>query len=207
MYKKSVSTFINECKNEFDSDKYSKKIAKKEGVSQEEILKRWKDKALFSQELGDFLHKMQEEFHLGGVYTPPIEKYPKSFIMQKLLEDIYYTEMLIPVHSEIKVSNNYLSGIIDRVDQNQKGELFINDFKSNDKITKANYGKNMVGILEPFNIPDANFYHYSLQLSIYKILSGLDIKDMYIIHIDHNNYEFIKAIDYSKELLTLDIFK
>lgn len=203
---KSVTTFIHDCSNKFDSDYHSKRIAEKEGVSQEEILKRWKDKADYSCEMGTYLHKMQEDFH-DGLITEPTDKYPKSFIMQKLLQDIYYTERLTPVKSEYIVCNNYLAGQIDRIDQNKKGELFINDFKTNEKITIENYGKYMLGLLKQFRIPDSNFHHYSLQLSIYKILLDWDIKGMYIIHIDKEDYKFIKALDYTKELKTLDIFK
>ena len=38
----SVSTLIGMYHEKFDSDKHSKRIAEREGVSQEEILERWK---------------------------------------------------------------------------------------------------------------------------------------------------------------------
>ena len=54
------------------------------------------------------------------------------------------------------------------------------------------------------NIQDCNFYHYTLQLSLYayllqKINPKFKIKDLMIVHFDHDGNEFEYHCDYLKE--------
>ena len=58
----SVTTILSKFKNEFDSDYWSKKIAERENTTQEIILKKWKDKAFKSTEIGTAIHKIFEDY-------------------------------------------------------------------------------------------------------------------------------------------------
>jgi hypothetical protein len=54
------------------------------------------------------------------------------------------------------------------------------------------------------NIEDCNFWHYTLQLSTYawmieKINPNFNIKDLIIVHYDHNNKQTIYHLEYLKE--------
>ena len=57
----SVTSFLNTFKNKFDSDFYSKKIALRDGKTQEEVLCEWNKKAFKSTEIGTAIHKIFED--------------------------------------------------------------------------------------------------------------------------------------------------
>ena len=164
----SVTSLIDKFKNKFDSDYHSKRIALKRGVSKELILKEWNDKANYSKEMGTYIHSMFENFHLGNQYKYN-ELYPKSKIALKAIEELYESERLIPVHSEFIVYNDFLAGQIDRIDKNLNDDLFIIDYKTNDKINKINKINNIN------NITDINYklqhIGYGIHLCI-KIIWG-----------------------------------
>jgi hypothetical protein len=51
----------------------------------------------------------------------------------------------------------------------------------------------MLGIFKEIN--DSSFYHYSLQLSIYKQMFDKEVKGLFLVHIKPDNYEFIECVD------------
>lgn len=183
----SVTTFLKNFENEFDSDFFSKKIAKKRGVTQEQILKEWKDKADNSCKVGTDCHYIVEHFLLTGEILAPKNKKEETIV--RFIEDYLISKRVEPYGTEIIVYNDYLAGQIDFISEKQG--LFIKDFKTNEKIEKYSYGKYMLNEFNQF--PDSNFYKYSLQLSIYEKLSNLDIKGKYIIHILEDEYIFYKC--------------
>ena len=74
---------------------------------------------------------------------------------------------------------------------------YILDFKTNEKIDANNYNKYFNNELS--TIPESTFNGYSLQLSIYKsLLKKYEIKDLYLVHITEDRYEFIKCEDLIK---------
>jgi hypothetical protein len=52
----SVTTLINSYKKKFDSDKWSKHVAKREGKSQQEILDKWSEITTVAQNRGTKVH-------------------------------------------------------------------------------------------------------------------------------------------------------
>jgi ATP-dependent exoDNAse (exonuclease V) beta subunit len=204
----SVTTFINQFKNKFDSDYHSKRIAKKENKTQEEILKLWSDKAKKSCEIGTAIHKIFEDYIDGkfSVISNEIEIdfmdldieylidfYPKSKVAIQFIKDFFISGRLTPVYTEYIVHNDFLAGQVDLICKDKDNNYYILDFKTNDKIETFSYNKKMLGVFKDIN--DCNFYHYSLQLSIYKKMFDKDIKGLFIIHIKPNKYDFIECID------------
>lgn len=187
----SVTSFIGKYKNKFDSDYHSKRIAEKRGVSQEEVLKEWKDKADKSTTMGTFIHKIFEDFTMSLPYKNS-GTYPKEAIAISIIEDLFLSGRLTPIGCEMIVYNNYLAGQIDNVSKDKEDNLYILDWKTNSEISRNNYGKYMLDELSA--IPDCAFYHYSLQLSIYKKLHG-SINRCYIIHIKDEEYEIMPIED------------
>ena len=205
----SVTTFIHKYKNEFDSDFFSKKIALREGKTQKEILDLWSAKAKKSCDIGTAIHKIFEDY-INGDYAVlngeiqieflelPIEYYLEFHLKAKVaiqfIKDFFVTNRLIPVYTEHIVYNDFLAGQIDLICKDQKNNFYILDFKTNDKIEKYSYNKKM---LKEFNfLNDSNYYHYSLQLSIYKnMFKESNIFKLYIIHIKQNEYEIIECED------------
>jgi len=208
----SVTTFISQFKNKFDSDYHSKKIAEREGKTQDEILKLWSDKAKKSCEIGTAIHKIFEDYIDGNFCILGndividfidldieylVDFYPKSKVAIKFIKDFFISERLIPVNTEYIVYNEHLAGQIDLICKDKKDNYYILDFKTNDKIETYSYKKKMLGVFKEIN--DSSFYHYSLQLSIYKQMFEKPIKGLYLIHIKPDSYEFIECVDVFKD--------
>lgn len=205
----SVTTLINKFKNEFDSDFWSKKIAKKENTTQELILKKWKDKAFKSTEIGTAIHKIFEDYtnvnycvtngKLEFEYKKLNAEFMKDFNLKKevslkFINDFFITKRLIPIESEFIVYNDFLAGQLDMICKDHENNFYIIDFKTNEKIDTYSYGKKMKGIFS--EIDDCSYFHYSLQLSIYKkLLKDYNIDKIFLIHITSEKYEFIECKD------------
>lgn len=204
---KSVTSYLSEFKNEFDSEYWSEKIALRDNKTKEEVLLEWKEKAKKSCEIGTAVHKIFEDYTLKNyalvnneyVFEVPeidltylIDYKKKAVVSFKFIKDFFDTKRLIPIHSEYIVYNDKLAGQIDMICKDINNNFYILDFKTNSDISYNSYGKSMKHIFS--NIGDCNFNHYSLQLTIYtELLKKYTIKDIYIVHIKDDNYHFIKA--------------
>lgn len=119
----------------------------------------------------------------------------------------YRTEWIV-YHEELK-----LAGSIDMVFENPDGTLAIYDWKRSKEIVKNNrFGK--WSTTDCINhLPDTNFWHYSLQLNVYKAIIeekyGKRVTDLYLVCLHPNNgngnYQRIKVPDLGKEIA--DLFK
>lgn len=101
-----------------------------------------------------------------------------------------------------------ISGSIDMIYENPDGTLSIYDWKRSKDITRVNnFNKFAVNKLI-CHMPDANFWHYALQLNTYKRLIerkyGKTVTDLYLVRLhpdaEEKNYELIKLPDLSKEI-------
>lgn len=209
----SVTSFLNKFKNKFDSDFYSKKIALRDGKTQEEVLKEWKYKAFKSTEIGTAIHKIFEDYTYNNFVILNnelifdyleldsdffIDFNNKKDISLKFINDFFLTKRLTPIKSELIVYNDFLAGQIDMICSDKKDNYYIIDFKTNEKIEKYSYNKKM--LLEFNFLNDSNYYHYSLQLSIYKqLLKDYTINKLFIVHIMSDSYEFIECEDIFKK--------
>jgi ATP-dependent exoDNAse (exonuclease V) beta subunit len=218
----SVTTFISKFKNKFDSDFYSKKIALRDGKTQDEVLAEWNEKAKKSCDIGTAIHKIFEDYtnnnysiiqgDLSFDFMDLQDDYLLDFnikkeVALKFINDFFITERLTPIYSELIVYNYFLAGQIDLICKDKKENYYILDFKTNDKIEKYSYNKKMLLMFSEIN--DSSFYHYSLQLSIYKrMFTEREIKEMFLIHIKNDSYEFIECEDiFEKYSIGFDIIK
>jgi len=183
----SVTRFLKLFENEFDSDFFSNKIAKKRGITQAQVLKEWKEKADLSCKIGTDCHYIIEHYILHGEILEPKNK--KEEIVIKYINDFLVSKRVIPNETEYIVYNDYLAGQIDFIAE--RNGLFIKDFKTNEKIETYSYGKYMLNEFSMF--PDSSFYKYSLQLDIYEKLIKKPIKGKFIVHIKENEYIFYKC--------------
>lgn len=119
----------------------------------------------------------------------------------------YRTEWPI-YHEELK-----LAGTIDMVYENADNTLSIYDWKRAKEITRINTF-NQYAITESIcHLFDSNFWHYALQLNIYKAILedkyNKKIKDMYLVRLHPNNeeetYELIQVPDLKNEVNDLFI--
>ena len=206
----SVTTLLSRFKNEFDSQYWSKVIAKREDKTQEEILSLWKEKAFKSTEIGTAIHQIFEDYTLNNYsilndelvfdYKKIKEDYfldfnKKSIVAKLFIKDFFTTKRIVPVFSEHIVYNDNIAGQIDMVCKDSKNNYYIIDFKTNEKIDFESYkNTKMLGCLN--FIDDSNYWHYCLQLSIYKeLIKECKVRKIFIIHITTENYFFIECED------------
>jgi hypothetical protein len=207
----SVTTFINQFKNKFDSDYYSKKIALRENKTQDDVLFEWKEKAFRSTEIGTAIHKIFEDYTfnnysiLNDDYVFEIPNIKEEYFLEYnnkkktallFIKNFFLTQRLKPIYSEYIVYNDFLAGQIDSICVDKENNYYILDFKTNKEIGYNSYGKKM---LNTFNfIDDCTYYHYCLQLSIYKSMAKIHIKKIYLVHITEDKYNFIECEDVIK---------
>lgn len=212
----SVTTWVHKFSPPQDWDAIAAKSAQKAGCSPEELRAKWKRSGDYSCDLGTEVHAYMENMMQHKLYIPHIDhvKWPE---MQADFESRIpacarayqmITETYVPVREELIVHNSdwNLCGTIDLLAYNTKtGQFAILDYKTNKEIKKDNPWQRMMAPFEEF--PDANYYHYSLQLSTYKAIverkTNLRIGDLMLIHISPNGPVMIPCIDLSARVLQL----
>jgi len=153
------------------------------GKTREEIKTQWSTNATAVAGEGTKLHRDIETFMnlvpFGNTHADLLEKYQSdpSVIANDSLEWSYFlkfvssTPHLVPYRTDWIVFNEdiKISGSIDMVYQKSDGTLMIYDWKRCKEITQNGWSKfaKTEGL---DHIPDSNFWHYSLQLNMYKYI-------------------------------------
>lgn len=221
--KTSVTQFVGTFFEEFDSEKISLAFAKKNGLDQQEVLKKWDTLAKIASITGTIVHKYAEDRQIGRVMPFDFSEAVKNNLLEPVKERVYklcamYDKFaietggkLLPLKMEFTVGlQDHIAGNIDLLCWNEKHqEINIVDYKTSKKIDKTNaFGKKMKNEMSAYD--DCEFYHYSFQLAIYKeILNrfGIKIGNCMLIWINEKNqkYEVIPCADLQKEAkLALD---
>ncbi len=165
----SVTTFVKNCFPMFDSEFHAKRKAEALGITKEAVLEMWEKKGRESREQGTAMHEKIESYYLGkSVSTDETFELFKIFANKITLKP-YRTEWAV-YDWEQKIA-----GTIDFVD-NQNGEYIIYDWKRSDKLIAKNglpiknsqYGEKALPPID--NLDDSPYYHYALQLSLYKYI-------------------------------------
>jgi len=201
----SVTTWNHHHFSNFDADKvidgmmrgksWNDPTYKYYGMTREEIKKMWDDKRIFSSGAGTQMHYDIECYFNGlEVNNDSVEYgYFKNFVKDFPHLKAYRTEWMV-YYEELK-----LSGSIDMLFENPDGTLQIYDWKRCGEIKyEDNYNK-FAHTPCISHFPDTNFWHYSLQLNVYKTILehkyGKKITDMYLVcmHPDNDNYQHIRV--------------
>jgi hypothetical protein len=224
----SVSQLISKYEKPFEKNKMAERIAKREGVLIEDIIKRWDWNKEYSCHKGSEFHLIVENFFQRKVI--PINK--KAFIQflnenqienkEKYINN-YYEEMAIFIRnfknfydwwkndhvlikSEFVIGDKQtrICGTIDNLSFNVKTNSFaIFDYKTNKEIKKEGYQSET--LLEPLNdVQKCELGKYSLQLNLYKEIfernTPFKVDKSYIVWVaDKNNYELIETLDLTKQ--------
>ena len=181
--------------------------------TQQELLDLWDEENRKSCERGTKIHLDIEnsfytkakdislqKFGIGGKFECK-KDYPELDLQYGA-----YPEYLIYYESDDKVIR--LAGQIDLIVKSGN-EIYLVDHKTNKKIEqKSGYNsstRSSVKMKYPLNnLPDCNFYHYTMQLSTYawmlqKINPNFIIKDLILNHYDHNGKNTLYRCQYLKD--------
>jgi len=168
----------------FDADKILERMriqgSKYDGMTKEEIKEMWNVSAKEAQQQGTRVHSVIERY------------YKKQYISEEewLLPEIQQfkqftvTHSLIPYGVEwcIYVEDIGLAGTIDFVSENEDGTLDLYDWKRTKHMEMYNPYHKYSPIVS--HIPDTNFWHYTLQLNLYKYMierKNKKVKHMYLV--------------------------
>jgi hypothetical protein len=173
------------------------------GMTKEQILQQWADTAKEASGQGTKMH-LDIELYSNGV---PVENASKEFA--QFLAFRHDFPHLTPYRTEWTVfyEEYKICGSIDMVYYNEETKSHeIYDWKRSKEIVfDDSYGKKSTtpGLED---MPDTNYWHYSLQLNVYKrILEtkyDMKITGLYLIclHPDHDQYQRIEVRPMPKEI-------
>ena len=206
----SVTTFIHSLFENFDPDKIitnmmsSKnwKNSKYYGKTREEIKAGWDANRDLASSAGTKLHyDIECKYNGMNVENTSIEyEYFMNFYKDYIHLTPYRTEMLV-YFEELK-----LSGSIDMLFKCEDGTFEIYDWKRCKEIVKHSaFNKWMKNPIVD-HLPDTNYWHYSLQLNIYKAILikkyNMQVGKLYLValHPDNVNYIRIPVVDLQNEV-------
>jgi len=205
----SATTIIHKYFPEFNNDAVIQKMMKSPtwkkspyfGKSVEEIKKQWEDNRVAAAAKGTQVHDWIENFYLSEFVCPSKEaEESKSFQNFMNFHNEYGWK---PYRTEWRVfTEKYKVAIV--FEGSEKGKVKVYDWKNSKEIkTENRYEKG----LEPIgHLPNCNFYHYSLQLNLYKwILENhydLKVEEMGLIIVHENFPTYLK---YEVKDMTKDI--
>ena len=196
---KSVTSLVHDCFPQFDEEKISKMLFDRHfnnkksdyfQMSQNSILQKWEKNKVEACDAGTFLHETIEyyyndcEHHNNTIEFGYFKKFQNDF---KHLT-AYRTEW------EIFYEEKGVAGSVDMVFKNEDGSFSIYDWKRSKKIEKSNRFE--FGFNDFDHLPNSNFWHYTLQLNIYKYILELKydikIKDLYLVIMHPVNSNYIR---------------
>ena len=211
----SVTKFIEQFTNEFDSQAVAEKVAIKENKSIQEVLDKWKQKNEWACKKGSICHEYAQslwnkELQLidQELHTLP-QKQTLIWIFNQA-DNFYndYKDRLEHLADEFVIgSEEYsIASAIDHIFINKlTGGLVLVDYKTNSDIHKnERFAKTMKVPLD--YLKDTTLVHYAIQLSIYKYIvekyTNLQFEDMFIVWFSeiNENYEIIDVPYLHKEV-------
>lgn len=164
----SGTAFVHHFFPPFDEAKISQAVARRRGISVEEVLREWQ----VSRESGTEVHYYAE--CLLNKDPLPEMVHPASKIMIKHL-DIYIPRLLenfelIETEKIVFSEKLKLSGMLDvLVKRKSDGVVFVLDWKTVTKMRMRAFN-NKKGFGACIGIDDSNYWHYVIQLNLYKYL-------------------------------------
>ena len=209
-YDISVTGFVKSFFEEFDTDdvikrNYDKwqadKYSKYYGLSIDEIKNKWKNNSEDASIKGSKLHNDIEAFYNDEPFINDTIEFSYFLNLHNRLKD-----RVIPYRTEWTIfdEESKIAGSVDMCYTDDNGDFFIFDWKRSREIKNKNDYKQG---RPPLNhLDDANFWHYALQLNIYKYILeknySIKISAMRIVRLHPNqiDYEIIKIPELQNEL-------
>lgn len=194
-YLPSVTGVVSKFKPPFDKDGISKRVAKRDGLTQSEVLDDWARKAKTATDLGTEVHNLIEAYwngtpnpiaHTDTVYSDEAKKRFAAFLAFRQAK----LPNLFPLAAELQVFSRKLkvAGTIDLLAFNRRdGRVYIFDWKTN-KEFKTDLDKAWDQLKTPFEDLASNHLNdYSIQLSLYQVLlkeeADINVKGAVLLHL------------------------
>lgn len=204
----STTQLISKFKKPFNVEAISKRVAEKEGVTQEEIKQKWKKMNDDSKVYGSKIHSVLEDYNTSKTVAAGYEDLIGAY---KQLEIICSDDHLLV---EEKLHNHYykLAGTADIIRLEDRGGFSIFDLKTNKKFNLFNQYSEY--LLSPVShLTACEYTTYALQLSLYAFMyqnmTGRNVNQLGVIYYDRENNEFVYyPVTYMKAdaLMMLDYY-
>jgi hypothetical protein len=206
----SATTLVSRLKPDFDKDGISKRVAQRDGVSQEEILRQWEKKGEQGRDRGTRLHTYIEDLMIEKIdpITRAInERLPSMNAFDKAWEKMTSKLKAKLLHQEIVVGDEQYctAGRVDaifEIEVKQMKSTHIFDWKTGKFRIDNQYEK----LLPPFDDVDiCELNAYSIQLSLYRLIieknTNLKFGESYLVHLtDDGPYMMHRARDFRSRL-------
>lgn len=193
----SVTRLVHRFSHSFDPDgSILRRCAAKRGISPEDLKKEWEAKRDSAANRGTKIHASVEYY----IKNKEIKKDENEDIVQEFAKIKFAGEL----NSEVRLWDlNYkIAGTADIIEVLDDNKINIWDLKTNEEIKKKSFfskGKPPIMMLPPLDrFPDSNFYHFTVQLSIYGFI--LDKLGYWI-----NNLAILWINPISREIEHMDV--
>jgi hypothetical protein len=211
----SCTGFLHAFFPHFDPEKTISKMMKGKkwseskyyGMTAQQIKDQWAASGKEASTAGTFMHLAIEMFHNGALseIDPAILETPEWRYFQNFWKD--HGDDLEPYRTEWEVWSeaHKLAGSIDMIYKKKSdGTFVIYDWKRSKDIKTSNDWESGYPPLD--HLPHCNYWHYSLQLNVYKwfleTFYGLVVSDLYLIvlHPDNKNYRRLRLNNLQDEV-------
>ena len=217
---KSVTTIVHDAFEKFNANKIIDNMmnspnwesSKYYGKTKEEIKQMWKENGQEAAKMGTAMHSMFEYFY-NEIKPEVIQSYEGTKEHEYFMNFVKDHPELVPYRTEWNVYHEdfKIAGSIDMIYVNADGTLSIYDWKRCKNIERHNNFGKRCKVQNMAHIHDTNYWHYTLQLNIYKFILeskyGFTVKDLHlvVIHPDNpsGNYEKINCPFIQGDVLTL----
>jgi PD-(D/E)XK nuclease superfamily len=185
----SATTLIHKYKKPFDAKLMSERVAKKEGVTPEEIQSRWKVENNKSKDYGTELHAVIEDYlktgNVSSDYTDFVQAYIDLGVVTR--KDELLVEHKMYSH-EYKVA-----GTADIIRLEKNGGFSVFDLKTNKKFNYYNqYNEYLLSPLQ--HLTASEYSIYGIQLSLYAYMyqnhTGRRVNSIGVTYYDRNTNAF-----------------
>ena len=168
------------------------------GKTDAEIVETWAASGRDASGKGTAMHLAIEK-HLNGameLVPPEVMETPEWRYYMNFYNDI--KDSLEPYRTEWEVwdEEHKLTGSIDMIFKRKDGDFAVYDWKRSKEIKLENKWDNGLGPMS--HLPDTNYWHYTLQLNVYRWFLqkhyGLKVVELAIVifHPNNTNYQIFK---------------
>lgn len=205
---KSVTTVVADCFEKFDAPYWAARKATPEKPA-EAWIREWDENARQAREKGTLMHERIERYYLDA----PDDDIADGDGAYELFRRFAAVTQLTPYRSEWRIfdEDSKIAGTLDFLAVADDGSLELWDWKRTTKVcdccgnplTDNRFGKTGLGAAAA--LPDTSFYHYALQLSIYRLILetryGLHpvVSRLGVFHPD-NGSPYVVEVPYLQEI-------